>query len=115
MHGTASFVLSSVKRVFANVCRSTERDDRDRDSSGTRTCWGSQLAEPSDRSERSLRTDVTRLTVSQWLDQSVNGRNASMATASRQPVFISNAVNGSPVLRFNGAQSLSFNAPVQLT
>ncbi|HSK03046.1 MAG TPA: hypothetical protein VK932_17465, partial [Kofleriaceae bacterium] len=44
--------------------------------------------------------------VSQWLDQSGNGRNGYMPTVSRQPSFVSGALNGKPVLRFNGAQSL---------
>jgi hypothetical protein len=56
--------------------------------------------------------------VSQWLDQSGNGRNASMATASRQPSFVSGALNGKPVLRFNGAQSMyldTFASPTTFT
>jgi len=44
--------------------------------------------------------------VSSWLDQSGNGLNATMATASRQPVLATGALNGKPVVRFNGAQSL---------
>jgi hypothetical protein len=69
-----------------------------------------------------LRTDagvvLNGSQVSQWLDQSGNGRNASMATASRQPFFVSGALNGKPVLRFNGAQSMyldTFASPTTFT
>lgn len=44
--------------------------------------------------------------VSRWIDQSGAGRNASMATAARQPTFVPGALNGWPVLRFGGAQSM---------
>lgn len=44
--------------------------------------------------------------VARWLDQSGNGRNASMATSARQPSLAAGALNGLPVLRFNGAQSM---------
>jgi len=47
--------------------------------------------------------------ISRWLDQSGNGRNASMTTVARQPSLIANALNGRPVVRFFGAQSLSFD------
>jgi hypothetical protein len=53
--------------------------------------------------------------VSTWPDQSGNGRNGVMATLSRQPTFVTNALNGRPVVRFGGAQSLSLNTPVQPT
>jgi hypothetical protein len=41
-----------------------------------------------------------------------------MATASRQPSFVSGALNGKPVLRFNGAQSMyldTFASPTTFT
>jgi len=44
--------------------------------------------------------------VAQWLDQSGNGRNASMATPSRQPQLVGGALNGRPVIRFGGSQSM---------
>lgn len=53
--------------------------------------------------------------VSQWLDQSGSGRNASMTTASRQPFLISNAIGGLPVVRFNGAQSMNLDVFAQPT
>jgi hypothetical protein len=53
--------------------------------------------------------------VSKWLDQSGSGRNASMPTASRQPFFVSNALGGLPVVRFNGAQSMNLDVVAQPT
>jgi hypothetical protein len=53
--------------------------------------------------------------VSQWLDQSGSGRNASMPTASRQPVLVSNAIGGLPVVRFGGAQSMNLDVVAQPT
>jgi hypothetical protein len=44
--------------------------------------------------------------VSHWVDQSGNGRHGSMATLSRQPSVVAGAINGLPVVRFFGAQSL---------
>lgn len=38
--------------------------------------------------------------VSQWRDKSVNGINASQATASNQPVYQSNSINGLPSIQF---------------
>lgn len=51
--------------------------------------------------------------VSQWLDQSGSGRNASMPTAARQPVLVPNAIGGLPVVRFGGAQSMTLDVVVQ--
>lgn len=56
--------------------------------------------------------------VSRWLDQSGNGFVASMSLASRQPSFVGSALNGLPVIRFSGAQSLSlspFVSPTRFT
>lgn len=53
-----------------------------------------------------------------WQDQSGQGRNAVMPTAARQPFFVSNAIHGLPVARFQGAQSMSlsqFLSPVNFT
>ncbi|MFM6669887.1 MAG: hypothetical protein ACKPJO_07110 [Dolichospermum sp.] len=41
-------------------------------------------------------------TVSQWNDKSGNGRNATQATASNQPTYTTNGLNGKPVLTFDG-------------
>jgi hypothetical protein len=40
--------------------------------------------------------------VSKWEDQSGSGNNAVQATASYQPTYITNELNGYPVVRFNG-------------
>lgn len=53
--------------------------------------------------------------VSSWQDQSGNANHATMATASRQPSLITGALNGKPVLRFYGDDSLLLSAPVQPT
>lgn len=66
-----------------------------------------------------LRSDVGVTTsagkVSSWADQSGNGRNATMATSARQPTLVTGALNGLPVLRFDGAQSLYMSTPAQPT
>jgi len=41
-------------------------------------------------------------TVSQWNDKSGNGRNASQATASLQPTYLSTGFNGKPTLETDG-------------
>jgi len=53
--------------------------------------------------------------VSNWPDLSGRGNNATQAIASRQPTYVTGAMNGLPVVRFNAAMSnyLSFNRPVQ--
>jgi Concanavalin A-like lectin/glucanases superfamily len=53
--------------------------------------------------------------VSTWPDQSGNSRNGQMTAVARQPTFVTNALNGRPVVRFGGAQSLSLSSPVQPT
>lgn len=56
--------------------------------------------------------------VSRWLDQSGNGFVASMSVVARQPSFVGGALNGLPVLRFSGAQSLGlspFVSPTRFT
>src|ERR1035438_8942129 len=40
--------------------------------------------------------------VTTWSDQSGNGNDAVQATDAFAPLFVTNAVNGNPVLRFNG-------------
>ncbi len=41
-------------------------------------------------------------TVSQWNDLSGNNKHAVMSTAGSQPTYVLNALNGKPVLRFDG-------------
>lgn len=45
--------------------------------------------------------------VSAWANQSGYGKHATMSTPSRQPALVLNALNGLPVIRFGGAQSLN--------
>ena len=54
-------------------------------------------------------------TVGTWNDSSGNGFNAAQGNAPQQPSFVTNAMNGLPVVRFNSAASstLTFNRPVQ--
>ncbi len=47
--------------------------------------------------------------VSQWDDQSGNGNHASQGTLSDQPVWVDNATNGRPVLRFDGVSVIPGN------
>ncbi len=51
--------------------------------------------------------------VSSWRDQSGNGHQAAQPTSGNRPRFVPNAVNGKPVVRFNGSnQFMNFNLPV---
>ena len=52
--------------------------------------------------------------VARWLDQSGNGRNAAMSTRARQPQYVAEALNGQPILRFAGAQSMSLDNVITL-
>lgn len=40
--------------------------------------------------------------IKRWLDNSGNGNAATQATSGAQPAFVSGAVNGHPVIRFDG-------------
>jgi len=53
--------------------------------------------------------------VSNWADASGNYDDATQSTASRQPAYLTDALNGLPVVRFNATQSneLAFARPVQ--
>jgi len=44
--------------------------------------------------------------VASWLDVSGNSNNASQGVANRQPLFITNELNGNPVVRFDGLDTL---------
>ncbi|MGD0712251.1 MAG: hypothetical protein ABR968_13840, partial [Bacteroidales bacterium] len=41
-------------------------------------------------------------TISQWGDCSGNGNNAIQTTPLSQPLYITNSINGKPVISFNG-------------
>jgi hypothetical protein len=53
--------------------------------------------------------------VSTWPDLSGNTNHATQPTTNRQPTYVTGAMNGLPVVRFNTANSnyLAFNRPVQ--
>jgi len=53
--------------------------------------------------------------ISQWSDQSGNGNNAFQAAAGNRPTLVSNALNGKPVVRFNGANQWLATANVVTT
>lgn len=54
-------------------------------------------------------TGVTPATrVGTWTDQSGQGRDAAMPTVARQPFYAPGLASGWPVVRFTGAESLSF-------
>jgi Concanavalin A-like lectin/glucanases superfamily len=61
-----------------------------------------------------LRTDagitLNGNNVARWVDQSGNGRSAAMTIAARQPAYVLGGLNGWPVLRFAGAQSMVLDA-----
>jgi hypothetical protein len=81
---------------------------------------GTLMAQPASGSKVWLRADVdvvvssstTTYSVSQWMDQSGNGNHAWMTTASRQPSLVLGAINGLPLIRFDGSQSLILTTPV---
>ena len=54
-------------------------------------------------------------TVAIWGDASGNGNDVTETTPGQQPTYVAGALNGLPVVRFNGANSnyLAFNRPVR--
>jgi hypothetical protein len=58
------------------------------------------------RADRGITKDSLNR-VATWADQSGNGRNATQGSANVKPVLESNVVNGRPVLRFDGGDSMS--------
>lgn len=53
--------------------------------------------------------------VSDWPDQSGNGNDAVQSNFAQRPLFLTNAINGLPAIRFNSGDSnyLAFVCPVQ--
>ena len=45
--------------------------------------------------------------VSSWTDQSGNGNDATQSTSENQPLYVTNELNGKPVLRFGGNNVLT--------
>jgi fibronectin type 3 domain-containing protein len=58
---------------------------------------------------------VNGATVSTWTDTSGNSNNATQTVSILQPVYVTNGMNGLPVVRFNSTNStcLTFNRPIQ--
>jgi len=50
--------------------------------------------------------------VSKWEDQSGGGNHAVQATASYQPTYITNGLNGYPVVRFPGGEKYLRHSPI---
>jgi hypothetical protein len=60
--------------------------------------------------------DTLNGTVSRWHDQSGNGNDAIQASSTRQPLLVAGALNGKPVLRFDGLNDkLGFTGTTQMT
>jgi hypothetical protein len=56
---------------------------------------------------------VSGSSVTQWSDQSGNGRNALPAAGANQPTLVANAANGKPALQFDGIDDfLQFALPI---
>lgn len=53
-------------------------------------------------------TDGATQVCSAWADQTTNARNASQATADYRPAYVTNVLNGRPVLRFDGVDDSLF-------
>ncbi|HLL56260.1 MAG TPA: LamG-like jellyroll fold domain-containing protein [Myxococcaceae bacterium] len=53
--------------------------------------------------------------VASWLDDSGTGRHASQMVSTSQPRLISPALNGYPVVRFDGAQMIATATPLYLS
>ncbi|MDB6063800.1 MAG: glycoside hydrolase family 2 [Pedosphaera sp.] len=53
--------------------------------------------------------------VTTWLDATTNGFNATQGTANLSPTFVTGAINGRPVVRFNSTNQtyLAFSRPVK--
>jgi hypothetical protein len=50
--------------------------------------------------------------VSKWEDQSGSGNHAVQATASYQPTYVTNELNGNPVVRFPGGEKYLRHSPI---
>ena len=60
--------------------------------------------------------DTTNGIVSSWHDQSGKGNDAVQTSASRQPVLVAGALNGKPIIRFDGVTNkLGFTGTSHMT
>jgi hypothetical protein len=65
------------------------------------------------RADAGVRSTAGRVSV--WQDLSGQGNHATMATLARQPMLVTGAVNGEPVIHFGGAQSMYLTSWVSPT
>jgi hypothetical protein len=65
------------------------------------------------RADEGIQLDPVDSKIAQWTDQSGNGRHGLMNSSPRRPQLVAGALNGKPVVSFDGAQSLYLSAPVQ--
>jgi len=66
--------------------------------------------DPNDSSQ--VQPSGGNLHLANWVDQSGNGCNALQDASNAQPIYVANALNGKPVIRFNGSSNyLSTSLP----
>lgn len=58
------------------------------------------------RGDAGTSTTTNNDPVSAWNDQSGNNNHATQSNAARQPLFIANAVNNRPAIRFDGSNDI---------
>ncbi len=63
------------------------------------------------KADTGVGTRTTTNNVGEWFDQSGNYNNATQTTTSHQPLYVTNALNGLPVVRFNPTNSQDFTLP----
>jgi len=64
--------------------------------------------------ERGTSTQSNNSKISSWADQSVNNYSITQATESLQPVYIENAFNNYPGIRFSGSEYLRMGLPSEI-
>jgi Fibronectin type III domain len=57
------------------------------------------------KADSGLAQTGTNTPVSYWVDQSGSTNNATQGTSANQPLWVTNALNGLPIVRFNGTSS----------
>jgi hypothetical protein len=101
--------IYSPNSVFFLYSNSSNGSGAWTNESGTGTVTASSITlDPSGTASGSITTSYYGgLNVSDWADQSGNGNNA--AARNGNVTFVSSVINGSPVLRFDGASNLITN------
>jgi hypothetical protein len=114
---TGAFVLSASATVRAKAVKSGMPDSAEAGASFTiatsTTSGGPSLSGLKMWLKADAGLTKNGNTVAQWADQAGNGANATQATVSRQPVFVTTAINGKPAVQFDGADDfMEFTLPV---